>query len=73
MVLLGLPFVFGPLRTGGNGIRLVVGVLIGVLYYLSNGALADASAVYDVPPVVTAWIPVGILALAAGIGLIRAR
>jgi lipopolysaccharide export system permease protein len=73
MVLLGLPFVFGPLRTGGNGIRLVVGVLIGVLYYLSNGALADASAVYDVPPVVTAWIPVGLLALAAGIGLIRAR
>lgn len=73
MVLLGLPFVFGPLRTGGNGIRLVVGVLIGVLYYLSNGALADASAVYNVPPVVTAWIPVAVLALAVLVGLVRAR
>lgn len=73
MVLLGLPFVFGPLRSGGNGIRLVVGVLIGVGYYLANGALADASAVYDVPPVVTAWIPVAVLALAAGIGILRAR
>jgi lipopolysaccharide export system permease protein len=73
MVLLGLPFVFGPLRSGGNGIRLVVGVLIGVLYYLANGALSDASAVYGVPPVVTAWIPIAILALAVAIGLLRAR
>lgn len=73
MVLLGLPFVFGPLRTGGNGIRLVVGVLVGVLYYLSNGALADASAVYGVPPVVTAWIPIALLATAVTIGLARAR
>lgn len=73
MVLLGLPFVFGPLRTGGNGIRLVVGVLIGVLYYLSKGALADASAVYGVPPAVTAWVPVAVLAVAVAIGLLRAR
>jgi len=73
MVLLGLPFVFGPLRSGGNGIRLVVGMVIGILYYLANGALANTSAVYDVPAVVTAWIPVGILALAAGIGIVRAR
>jgi lipopolysaccharide export system permease protein len=73
MVLLGLPFVFGPLRTGGNGIRLVVGVMVGVLYYLSNGALADASAVYGVPPVVTAWIPIALLATAVTIGLVRAR
>ncbi len=73
MVLLGLPFVFGPLRSGGNGIRLVVGMVIGILYYLANGALANTSAVYDIPAVVTAWIPVALLALVSGIGILRAR
>lgn len=73
MVLLGLPFVFGPLRKGGNGIRLVVGMVIGILYYLANGALANTSAVYDIPAVVTAWIPVALLALVSGIGILRAR
>ncbi len=73
MVLLGLPFVFGPLRTGGNGIRLVVGMVIGILYYLANGALANTSAVYDIPAVVTAWIPVAIIGSAAAIGIVRAR
>jgi lipopolysaccharide export system permease protein len=73
MVLLGLPFVFGPLRTGGNGIRLVVGMVIGILYYLANGALANTSAVYEIPAVVTAWIPVALLALVSGIGILRAR
>jgi lipopolysaccharide export system permease protein len=73
MVLLGLPFVFGSIRTSGNGIRLVIGMVIGILYYLANGALANTSAVYEIPAVVTAWIPVALLGLVSGIGIFRER
>lgn len=73
MVLLALPFVFGPLRSGGNGVRLVVGVLIGVTYFLASGALANSAAVFDVPPLLAAWSPVLLLAIAATIGLTRIR
>ena len=73
MVLLGLPFVFGSVRAGGNGIRLVIGMVIGILYYLANGALANTSAVYEIPAVITAWIPVALLALASGVGILRVR
>lgn len=73
MALLALPFVFGSLRSGGHGLRLVIGVLVGVVYFLAQGALADSAAVYGIPPLGAAWIPVGFLLFAALIGLARAR
>ncbi len=73
MVLLALPFVFGPLRSGGNGVRMVVGVLIGVTYFLGSGALANSAAVYDVSPLLSAWTPVLVLSLAAAVGLAKVR
>lgn len=73
MVVLALPFVFGPLRGGSNGLRLVIGMLIGVVYYLASGSLASSAAVYDLSPLLTAWAPVGVLALASGIGLLSVR
>jgi lipopolysaccharide export system permease protein len=73
MLLLSVPFVFGPLRSGGNSARFVVGFLIGVVYLLGKGALADGAQVYGIPAWITAWIPVAIIAGAAGVGLARAR
>lgn len=73
MVVLALPFVFGPLRGGSNGLRLVIGMLIGVVYYLASGSLASSAEVYDISPLLTAWAPVAVLALASGIGLISVR
>jgi lipopolysaccharide export system permease protein len=73
MVILALPFVFGPLRSGGNGLRLVIGMLIGVVYYLASGSLASSAQVYDISPLLTAWAPVGFLAIAAGVGLLTVR
>ena len=65
MLLLSVPFVFGPLRSGGNSARFVVGFLIGVVYLLGKGALADGAQVYDIPAWITAWIPVVVIAGAA--------
>lgn len=73
MLLLALPFVFGPLRSGGNSARFVVGFMIGVLYVLGKGALADGAHVYGAPVWLTAWLPVAVILGAALFGLSRVR
>ena len=73
MLLLALPFVFGPLRSGGNSARFVVGFLIGIMYILGKGALADGAQVYGLPAWVSAWAPVAIITVAALFGMSRIR
>ncbi len=73
MLLLAVPFVFGPLRSGGNSARFVVGFLIGVVYLLGKGALADGAQVYGIPAWITAWVPVTVVLCAALVGLARVR
>jgi lipopolysaccharide export system permease protein len=73
MAVLALPFVFGTLRSGGQGVRLLIGILVGVIFFLAGGALADSATVYGVAPVAAAGIPVGLLLLATGVGLARVR
>jgi lipopolysaccharide export system permease protein len=34
MAALALPFVFGPLRSAGAGQRLMIGVMLGVVYFV---------------------------------------
>ena len=71
MVVLALPFVFGPLRSVGAGQRIVVGMLIGVAFYLVNNTLMNSGAVYNLNPVVTAWSPTLLLAIIAGYAVKR--
>lgn len=73
MLLLSLPFVFGPLRSGGNSTRFVVGFLVGVVYILGKGALADGAQVYGAPIWLTAWMPVALVLGAALFGMTRVR
>lgn len=73
MLLLSLPFVFGSLRSGGNSARFVVGFLIGIVYILGKGALADGAQVYGAPIWLSAWLPVGLILAAALFGIARTR
>ena len=73
MLLLALPFVFGPLRSGGNSARFIAGFLVGILYILGKGALADGAQVYGAPAWLTAWLPVALIFGAAMFGLSRVR
>ena len=73
MLLLALPFVFGPLRSGGNSTRFVVGFLVGIVYILGKGALADGAQVYGAPIWLSAWLPVAAIFAAALFGLSRVR
>lgn len=62
MLVLALPFVFGPLRSVGVGQRLVFGVLIGVIFYIINQTLTSSGQVYALPPLLVAWTPTVVLA-----------
>ncbi len=70
---LAIPFVFGPLRTSGAGARLVIGVLIGVAFFLVQRTLESGAIVFDVNPIVLAWIPTATLAVLAAILIARTR
>jgi lipopolysaccharide export system permease protein len=71
MCVLAVPFVFGSLRTTGAGARMIVGVLIGVGYFLLSNTLADSGAVFDLSPIIVAWLPTLLLAGGTAIALNR--
>jgi len=57
MMLVALSFVFGPLRTVTMGARVLLGVVAGFSFYISNQIFGPMSIVYDVPAVVGAIAP----------------
>ena len=73
MPVLALAFVFGSLRTGGAGARLMIGVVIGLSYYLASEMLANSGQVFNFDPAVIAWLPSAILAVVTVIALNRIR
>jgi lipopolysaccharide export system permease protein len=73
MTVLALPFVFGGLRTAGTGARLIVGLVIGLTYYVVGEVLARTGEVYDLDPVAVAWAPSAVLSLITLTAIVRAR
>ncbi|MGB9429447.1 MAG: LPS export ABC transporter permease LptG [Gammaproteobacteria bacterium] len=73
MVLLALPFVFGPLRSATTGQRLVTGMLIGIGFFVFNSIFVQSGAVFGLNPLLTAWLPTMLLAVISGIAVGRIR
>jgi lipopolysaccharide export system permease protein len=73
MTVLALPFVFGGLRSAGTGARLVVGLVIGLSYYVISEVLIRGGDVYDLDPLVVAWAPSAALLVAAVVAFSRAK
>lgn len=73
MPVLSLAFVFGSLRTGGAGGRLMIGVLVGLIYYLASETLANSGQVFDLNPILVTWLPSVSLALVTLFALTRIR
>lgn len=57
MPVLALAFVFGTLRVSGSGGRIMIGVLIGLGYYLASEMIANSGQVYDLNPALVTWLP----------------
>jgi lipopolysaccharide export system permease protein len=73
MTVLALPFVFGGLRSAGTGSRLLVGLLIGLTYYVASQMLAHSGEVFHIDPRIVAWAPSGVLLIVTAAALSRLR
>jgi lipopolysaccharide export system permease protein len=73
MTVLALPFVFGGLRSAGAGARLLVGLIMGLTYYVAGQVLTSGGEVYGVDPLVIAWAPTVLLVLVASFLFARIR
>lgn len=68
MMIFAIPFVLGPLRNSGTGQRLLIGVLVGLAFYVLNEVTASFGQLYGWPPLLAAGLPT---ALFAGLGVYR--
>lgn len=73
MLLIALPFVFGSQRTGGAGNRLLVGLLLGIGFYLLNRTMNHLGQVYHIYPFISASAPVFLVAMASLYALRRVK
>lgn len=73
MPVLALAFVFGSLRSSGAGSRLMIGVLIGLGYFLASETLANSGQVFDLNPAIVSWIPTLVLLCITVFALSRVR
>jgi lipopolysaccharide export system permease protein len=70
LVLVGISFVFGPLRSTTMGYRLFTGIMIGVFFRFAQELLGPMSLVFGFPP----WLAVAgpiLFCWAVGLGLLQ--
>jgi len=73
MPILALAFVFGSLRSAGSGGRIMIGVLIGLAYFLASEMLANSGQVFRLNPAIVTWLPSVALMGITGFALTRVR
>ena len=57
MVLLALPFIFGPLRSVSLTQRVLAGFLVGITFHIINRAFNYLGQIYLLNPALTAVVP----------------
>ncbi len=72
-VLLAIPFVLGSLRSAGAGTRMVLGLSVVVALFLLQRLIESGTVVFDLNPVLLAWLPTALLAVVTLLLLARAR
>jgi lipopolysaccharide export system permease protein len=73
MPVLALAFVFGSLRSAGSGSRLMIGVMIGLAYFLASEMVANSGQVFDLNPALVTWMPSFALIVVTVFSLSRVR
>ncbi len=73
MVLIACSFIFGPLRSVTMGLRIVTGVMAGLLFRYAQDFFGYASLVYDFSPMLAAGLPIALCLLIGGVAIARVR
>ena len=71
--LLALPFGFGPLRTTGAGARTVIGVLLGVVFFVITGMVEKGGQLFGANPVLVGWLPTAVIGFCTFVAISRTR
>jgi lipopolysaccharide export system permease protein len=72
LVLVAASIIFGPLREASMGSRIFAGLLIGMVFRISQDMLGPASLVFGFAPVLASLIPI-LVSMLVGIFLLRRR
>jgi lipopolysaccharide export system permease protein len=73
MAVLALPFVLGGLRSAGTGARMILGLVIGLGYFVLVRLSAQIGEVFSLDPVVAAWAPGALLLVVTAFAVLRLR
>jgi lipopolysaccharide export system permease protein len=57
MMALALPFAYLQARSGMVGLKVFLGIMLGILFHLLNGLFAHIGLLRDWPPVAAAALP----------------
>ncbi len=60
LVMIAISFILGPLRQVTMGFRVFVGVIVGLVFQMSQRLLGPSSIIWGFPPVLAVLIPIGI-------------
>lgn len=58
MIFLAVPFVLTAPRSGMLGLRIILGIVVGFIFYLSNAFLGQLSIIFQFPPFFAATLPI---------------
>jgi lipopolysaccharide export system permease protein len=73
VTLLSLPFVFGPLRSTGAGTRTVIGVMLGVVFFLITRTIENGGQLFGLNPAMVGWLPTCVIGLCTLVAISRTR
>lgn len=72
LVLVGISFVFGPLRSVSMGLRLFSGVITGVIFMIVQNLMGPMSLVFGFPPILSVLLPIVVCLCVGGLLLRKA-
>jgi lipopolysaccharide export system permease protein len=73
VTLLALPFVFGPLRSAGAGSRTVIGIFLGIVFFVVTRTIENGGQLFGIDPVLVGWLPTATVGLITLIAIARTR
>ena len=73
LMVMAIPFALQSARSGGVGVKIVLGIIIGLLFHFAGRLFSHVGLLNDWPPILSAGLPLAIVALVAFEGLRRAE
>ncbi|MCF6808603.1 LPS export ABC transporter permease LptG [Thiotrichales bacterium 19S9-12] len=73
LMLMAVPFVFGPMRSAAMGLKILAGLLLGFIFFIINQFFGPFSEVYNLPGLIGAGAPTVIFTIILIILFVKMR